>query len=146
MPLGWWELAERRQDHRGVHSTGRQHHHIGAEQPGVPFQFRLHSLHVAAAGAHMESLHLGVVTQGEPLGIPGLEAEQLGVAARVVLVVRPADGNVVGLASLALQSGAKRFQEWFHRFGFGWVVAIALGFGGINPRLAMHPISCSACS
>ena len=128
------------QDHRSIHSPGRQHHNISAEQPGVSLQLRLHSLHLSTVGVHMQPQHPGVIAEGEPLRISGLETEQLSIATRVLPIVRPADGDVVGLASLALQSGAKRFQKRFHRLRFGQVVAMAPWLGGVHTGPAMHPV------
>ena len=136
--LGVMGVRRAQQDHRCVDSPGRQHHNISAEQPNVSTQLRLHGLHLSTVGVHMQPQHLGVVAKGEPLRISSFETEQLGIAARILPIVRPADGDVVGLASLALQSGAKRFQKRFHRLRFGQVVAMAPWLGGVHTGLAMH--------
>ena len=129
------------QDLSAVHGTGGQHHHMGTEQPGMAIDLHLHGPHFGAAGIHVHPPHLGPLPHGHCAGLAGqINTEQFGITGGVQVGFRPAQGQVVGMAAVALEGNAQLLHERLHRPRSGWVIAAAGRLRGIHAGHTMNAV------
>ena len=75
------------------------------------------------------------------LGLEGpINTKQFSIARGIHRRLRPAQGEVVGMGAMALQSQAKLLHEGLNRLGGQAIGRLAIGLGGINPRASVDAI------
>ena len=114
---------------------------MGAKQPTVAIDLSLNGLHLITTGIGVQLVDPGARANGDRrLGHARVDAKQFGIATGMALGFRPAQGQVVGADTLALEGDPQLIHHRLDRPGCQPIITLTGRLGGIHPSLAVDPI------